>query len=167
MSSSLQEEQSFVDSAYALLGDYLKDLRRRRDALTDAPATGTGQDVLEREALLGDVHRQERAALAGSNRLCFGRIDADDGTSHRIGRIGLRTPDGDPLLLDWRAPHSAPFYQATTVDPMGLERRRRIIIKEDGSTHEVTHVDDEFFVGLVACQHARHDVGATRLVHAP
>ena len=164
MSSSLQEEQSFVDSAYELLGDYLEDLRRRRDSLTNAPATGTGQDVLEREALLGDLHRQERAALAGSNRLCFGRIDADDGTSHRIGRIGLRTPEGDPLLLDWRAPHAAPFYQATTVDPMGLKRRRRIIIKEDGSTHEVTHVDDEFFGDLAGATSANNEAAAASVL---
>ena len=32
-----------------------------------------------------------------------------------------------PVLLDWRAPQSAGFYQATSVDPMGLRSRRRII----------------------------------------
>lgn len=178
MSSSLQEEQTFVDSAYALLDDYLRDLRRRRTALTEAPETGTGQDVLEREALLGDLHRQERAALAGSTRLCFGRIDSTDGTSHHIGRIGLRTPDGDPLLLDWRAPHAAPFYQATAVDPMGVERRRRIIIKDhltpndgarhEGTRHEVTHVDDEYLDATGATSFvsddAAHDAAASSVL---
>lgn len=164
MSSSLQEEQSFVDSAYELLASYLIDLRLRRAALTDAPETGTGQDILEREALLGDLHRQERAAIAGSTRLCFGRIDSTDGSSHRIGRIGLRSPDGDPVLLDWRAPHAAPFYQATAVEPMEMERRRRIIIKDVGSRHEVTHVDDEFFGDAASGGSSAHDAANTSVV---
>ena len=45
----------------------------------------------------------------------------------------------DPVLLDWRAPSAAGFYQATTVDPMGLRRRRRILTRD----RTVTHLEDE------------------------
>ena len=74
-----------------------------------------------------------------SNRLCFGRVDHADGRVQHIGRIGLRDDDGEPVLLDWRAPNAAGFYQATTVEPMGLVRRRRIISK----ARTVTHIEDE------------------------
>ena len=41
-----------------------------------------------------------------------------------IGRIGLRDDDRDSLLIDWRAPAAAVFYQATAADPQGVVRRR-------------------------------------------
>ncbi len=41
-----------------------------------------------------------------------------------IGRIGLRDDNYDVLLIDWRAPAAAVFYQATQADPLGVVRRR-------------------------------------------
>ena len=41
-----------------------------------------------------------------------------------IGRIGLRDDNYDVLLIDWRAPAAAVFYQATQADPQGVVRRR-------------------------------------------
>ena len=41
-----------------------------------------------------------------------------------IGRIGLRDDDRDSLLIDWRAPAAAVFYQATAAEPQGVVRRR-------------------------------------------
>ena len=35
------------------------------------------------------------------------------------------TRAGDPVVIDWRAPMSRPFYQASAADPQGLVRRRR------------------------------------------
>src|SRR6185312_7573674 len=63
-----------------------------------------------------------RAAEPG---LCFGRIDRTDGTTLHIGRRGL-WDDGEPLLVDWRAPAATPFYAATPAHPMGLRRRRHL-----------------------------------------
>lgn len=136
---AVAEEQAFVDDAYSLLDSHREHLLRRIASIADAPATGTGQDLLERQALYDSLAQQARSAEAAEKRLCFGRVDHEDGTVHRIGRIGLRTPDGEPVLLDWRAPNAAGFYQATTVDPMGLRRRRRIIMRD----REVTHTEDE------------------------
>ena len=133
------EEQAFVDRAYHLLADLEESLAQRVRAIAAAPATGTGQDLLERQALFDALAQQSRSAQAARQRLCFGRVDHDDGRVHRIGRIGLRDADGEPVLLDWRAPNAAGFYQATTVDPMGLRRRRRIITRD----RTVTHTEDE------------------------
>ena len=136
---AVAEEQAFVDSAYALLGGLREHLTSRIASLADAPDTGTGQDLLEKQALYDNLAQQLRSAAAAENRLCFGRVDHEDGRVQRIGRIGLRDADGEPVLLDWRAPNAAGFYQATAVDPMGLRRRRRIITRD----HTVTHTEDE------------------------
>lgn len=56
-----------------------------------------------------------------------------------IGRRHVTDEQGDPLVVDWRAPISRPFYRASTADPMGLRLRRRF-----GFHHgEVTAYEDE------------------------
>ncbi|CAB4879821.1 MAG: AAA family ATPase [Actinobacteria bacterium] len=136
---AIEDEQVFVDGAYATLGKHVSYLNQRIAALRSAPSVGTVQDELERQAQFENLARQLKAAQAASTRLCFGRIDTSDRESFHIGRIGLRDHDGDPVLLDWRAPNAAGFYQATTVSPMGIVRRRRIIAKD----RTITHVEDE------------------------
>ncbi len=136
---SVTEEQAFVDSAYARLRSFTSHLRTRMDEITNSPGTGTGQDLLERQALHDNLAQQYASASAAHRRLCFGRVDHADGRIQHIGRIGLRDDDGEPMLLDWRAPNAAGFYQATTVEPMGLLRRRRIMTRDS----TVTHLEDE------------------------
>jgi DNA helicase IV len=135
----LAQEQAFVDVCYAQLAEFTDHVRRRIEQIGQAPGTGTGQDLIERQALYDNLAQQLASAAAATSRLCFGRVDPVDGPPLHIGRIGLRDADGDPVLLDWRAPNAAGFYQATSVEPMGLRRRRRIITK--GRT--VTHLEDE------------------------
>ncbi len=60
----------------------------------------------------------------------FGRIDFDerpDGPEEtfHVGRRHIRDEQGDPIVIDWRAPMSEAFYQATSADPRGVRRRRR------------------------------------------
>ena len=145
MSNSVEEEQLFIDHVQQLLEGYIAHLRGRLESTTSAPGTGTGQDEIEREALLDNINQQLRAALAARSRVCFGRIDFTEGLDHHIGRIGLRNAEGEVELLDWRAPQAAPFYQATLQAPMGLRQRRRISTRPRVPTPEVTHVDDEYF----------------------
>lgn len=133
------EEQGFIDDAYALLAGLREHLAERMESIARAQSTGTGQDLLERQALYDNLSQQLAAASAAEHRLCFGRVDHEDGPIQHIGRIGLRDADGEPCLIDWRAPNAAGFYQATTVDPMGLRRRRRIITRG----RAVTHIEDE------------------------
>lgn len=145
---TIAQEQQHLDRSYAHLHALIQHLESRIHATATAPSTGTGQDLLEREALLDNLTTQLRMAYAAQTRLCFGRIDSQDGSTRHIGRIGLRNDDGDPILLDWRAPNAAAFYRATLQDPMGIRLRRRIITKDS----QVTHVDDEDLTDLLAVQ---------------
>ncbi|SDD88346.1 HelD family protein [Auraticoccus monumenti] len=64
--------------------------------------------------------------------LFFGRLDYDTalgaeqdevlyvGRRHVTGEVG-----GQPLVIDWRAAMSLPFYRARPGEPMGVRRRRR------------------------------------------
>ncbi len=155
---SITAEQAHVDAAYAHLTELIEHLEHRLTTTSQAPGTGTGQDVLEREALLENLIGQLRAARAAEQRLCFGATESADGSSAHIGRIGLRDTSGEPLLLDWRAPSAASFYQATAVDPMGLRARRRIAT----SGRTVTHVEDEDLTDVLAVSSA-----AAAAVEAP
>ena len=145
MASNVHEEQSFIANAQELLDDYVDHLNHRIKTTKAAPSTGTGQDELEREALLDNLAHQLHSALAARGRFCFGRLKFADGNDHHVGRIGLRGPTGDVVLVDWRAPQAAPFYQATARHPMGLTLRRRIATRPARPAPEVTHVDDEAF----------------------
>lgn len=145
VASSVHEEQSFIANAQDLLDEYIAHLNRRIETTKAAPSTGTGQDELEREALLDNLAHQLNSALAARGKFCFGRLRFADGNDHHIGRIGLRGPTGDVVLVDWRAPQAAPFYQATARHPMGLTLRRRIATRPSQPAPEVTHVDDETF----------------------
>ncbi len=136
---SIEDEQVFMDGAYATLERHIEYLDGRVARLRAAPSVGTVQDELERQAQFENLMHQLKAARLAGARLCFGRIDTAAHDSYHIGRVGLRDADGDPVLLDWRAPNAAGFYQATTVNPMGVTQRRRIITKD----RTVTHVEDE------------------------
>ena len=64
---------------------------------------------------------------AAHEGLVFGRLDLReelDPEPRYIGRIGLRDENRDSLLIDWRAPAAAVFYQATAAEPHDVVRRR-------------------------------------------
>jgi len=79
---------------------------------------------------------------AAHEGLVFGRLDLDKGTDPQpryIGRIGLRDAHRDSLLIDWRAPAAAVFYQATAAEPQNVVRRR--VLRASGA--KVLGVEDE------------------------
>ncbi|MEU3046665.1 UvrD-helicase domain-containing protein [Streptomyces sp. NPDC006984] len=61
--------------------------------------------------------------------LFFGRLDyllsAQEGQSFYIGRRHVHDAEGDPMVVDWRAPVSQPFYRASRRDPQDIALRRR------------------------------------------
>ncbi|MEV8569312.1 UvrD-helicase domain-containing protein [Streptomyces sp. NPDC051322] len=68
--------------------------------------------------------------------LFFGRLDylhapgADlaegaEGERFYIGRRHVHDGDGDPMVIDWRAPVSQPFYRASSKNPLDVGLRRR------------------------------------------
>ncbi len=76
---------------------------------------------------------------AVEERLAFGRLDLTAGERRYVGRIGLSDDDQSPLLLDWRAPAAAAFYQATAAEPRGVVRRRHLGLRG----RSVVSLDDE------------------------
>ena len=77
----------------------------------------------------------------------FGRIDepGPSGVTDRwyIGRRHIEDDASDPVVVDWRAPISAPFYRATAVDPLGVTFRRRFTLDRGEMTAYLDeHLDD-------------------------
>ena len=86
----------------------------------------------------------------------FGRIDepAPNRTSIErwyIGRRHIENDTHDPVVVDWRAPISAPFYRATAIDPLGVVFRRRFTF-DDGlmTAYLDEHLDDPDAVDVAA-----------------
>ncbi len=71
-------------------------------------------------------HRLAQLQDDPQTALFFGRLDqAGTGEVFHVGRRHVRDDAGDPVVIDWRAPLSRPFYRANSADPMGVRRRRR------------------------------------------
>ena len=133
------EEQEFVDRAYSRLDQLRSQYREQRQKIDANHGVGNAQGWTERDALA--THFAELSSRLDNveERLVFGRLDMKDHATHYIGRISLLDEHSAPLLIDWRAPISAPFYQATAQEPLGVVRRRHIATR----ARTVTSVEDE------------------------
>jgi DNA helicase IV len=112
------------------------------------------QDVLSLPALAGD-HVSEQYLKADLYRraeslrdlpdtpLFFGRLDYArvPAEAFHIGRRHVHDTEGHPVVIDWRAPVSRPFYRASQADPMNLARRRRFGFNGG----QLTAYEDELF----------------------
>jgi DNA helicase IV len=139
LSQEIEREQGVVDRALARLEVLRAEAVVRERESLHGIGTGTPQAIFERDVqALAAAARRVDLDAAGEG-LVFGRLDLLDGPVHHIGRLGLRTDDQEPIVVDWRAPAAAPFYQATAADSLGVVRRRTITCK--GAT--VVGVEDE------------------------
>ncbi|HVV36683.1 MAG TPA: UvrD-helicase domain-containing protein [Acidimicrobiales bacterium] len=134
----LRAEQDHIDRAYARIDE----LRRR--AVDQAEESLKLSDTLpstiaDREAALAAHGVRRSRYVIGDQSICFGRIDTTSDEEFHIGRLGVSDAEGEPLLVDWRAPIAESFYRATPSDPRGLTRRRHIRMR--GRT--VVAIDDE------------------------
>ncbi|WUT53645.1 AAA family ATPase [Streptomyces canus] len=114
--------------------------------IKDVTANWVNAEVLARQ--IGE--RIKSLADLSDTPLFFGRLDylhspgADraegaEGERFYIGRRHVHDHDGDPMVIDWRAPVSQPFYRASKKDPMDIGLRRRF-----GYTRgEITAYEDE------------------------
>src|SRR6188474_2093822 len=131
-------EQKVVDRIY----ERLEGMRAQANALAgEGHRRASGSSVtglVERDAMVHRAATQLKALDAEAEGLVFGRLDFDDGETYHIGRLGVRE-DREPLLVDWRAPAAAPFYRATSGQPLGVVRRRLIICR----SAEVVDLDDD------------------------
>ncbi|GGJ08660.1 DNA helicase [Streptomyces lacrimifluminis] len=86
--------------------------------------------------------------------LFFGRLDylhapgaeqaeGAEGEQFYIGRRHVHDADGDPMVIDWRAPVSQPFYRASKTDPLDVALRRRFgYTGGDLTAYEDEHLSD-------------------------
>ncbi|GGR10029.1 DNA helicase [Streptomyces cinereoruber] len=93
--------------------------------IKDVTANWVNAVVLERQI---EDRIKALADLAGTP-LFFGRLDylhtTQEGQRFYIGRRHVHDADGDPMVIDWRAPVSQPFYRASRKDPQDVGLRRR------------------------------------------
>ncbi|NUP51670.1 MAG: AAA family ATPase [Catenulispora sp.] len=119
------KEQSHLDQSRAALK------AMRDEALT---LRAQGGNAVSTENLLAALRARAKALMDDPTvPLFFGRLDYGDvpeagefrAEHYYIGRRHVHDADGEPMVIDWRAPVSTAFYQATPKAPMGLDRRRR------------------------------------------
>ncbi|WP_040915866.1 MULTISPECIES: UvrD-helicase domain-containing protein [Streptomyces] len=123
----------------------LRTMRKEVEALdiADVTANWVNKQALEART---EQRIRELADLAHTP-LFFGRLDygggAHEGHHFYIGRRHVHDAVGEPMVLDWRAPVSQPFYQASRTVPLGVDLRRRF-----GYTGgELTAYEDERLTG--------------------
>ena len=132
-------EQAHLNRLYARLDQLVEAAQQRLTAVRATGSTGTPQARSERDAFAQALELRIAQLRAVQDRLCFGRLDLRTGERHHIGRIGLSDERQDKLLVDWRAPVAAPFYQATPAHPGNVVRRRHLTT----SGRRLVHLDDE------------------------
>ncbi|MCW2543766.1 MAG: helicase, partial [Frankiales bacterium] len=138
LAREIDREQVVLDQALARL-EVLRETALEREKESLAPGVATPQGVYERDVqALAAASRRLDLDGAGEG-LVFGRIDLTEGGALHIGRLGLRTAEQEPIVVDWRAPAAAPFYRATATDPLGVVRRRTISCRGP----RVTGLEDE------------------------
>jgi DNA helicase IV len=119
-------EQRHVDRVY----DRLAELRKEAQELRSA-GYRLGQErhpgaLFERDVMVFQASRMLRELETEHEGLVFGRLDKIGGAVQYVGRLGVRDPDFESLVIDWRAPAAAAFYRATPEQPMEVVRRRTI-----------------------------------------
>ncbi|BAJ30204.1 HelD family protein [Kitasatospora setae] len=112
----------------------LKAMREDVESLDLRDVTGTWVSSL---VLRKQVDERIKAlADLAHTPLFFGRLDylhaiseaeSEGGGGERfyIGRRHVHDAGGDPMVIDWRAPVSQPFYRASRTEPLDVAKRRR------------------------------------------
>ncbi|MFF2365084.1 HelD family protein [Streptomyces sp. NPDC058122] len=118
--------------------------------IRDVTANWVNAEVLHRQI----TERIKALADLSHTPLFFGRLDylhapgsdlaeGAEGERFYIGRRHVHDADGDPMVIDWRAPVSQPFYRASKKDPMDVGLRRRFgYTGGDLTAYEDEHLSD-------------------------
>ncbi|HEV3174285.1 MAG TPA: UvrD-helicase domain-containing protein [Actinocrinis sp.] len=124
--AEMDAEQRHVDRVYERL-EVMRGHARAYEAEGHRRALfGNEGGLVERDAIVYQASVWLARLDAQEEGLVFGRLDFEDGEARHIGRIGVRDEDYEPLVVDWRAPAAAAFYQATPADRREVVRRRTI-----------------------------------------
>ncbi|MGJ5755020.1 DNA helicase IV [Streptomyces puniciscabiei] len=144
----LTRERSHLAASRAALRAMREDVESLD--IRDVTANWVNAEVLSRQ-----IDERIRAlADLSDTPLFFGRLDylhapgADraegaEGERFYIGRRHVHDAGGDPMVIDWRAPVSQPFYRASKKDPMDVGLRRRFgYTGGDLTAYEDEHLSD-------------------------
>ncbi|WP_018548338.1 UvrD-helicase domain-containing protein [Streptomyces sp. LaPpAH-108] len=126
----LARERAHLASSRAALRAMREDAQSLN--IEDVTANWVNAAVLARQI----DERIKALADLSDTPLFFGRLDylhapgveqaeGAEGELFYIGRRHVHDADGDPMVIDWRAPVSQPFYRASKKDPMDIALRRR------------------------------------------
>lgn len=137
------------------LSDSRTALRAMREDVQSLDIRDVSANWVNAEVLARQIDERIKAlADLSDTPLFFGRLDylhapgADqaegaDGERFYIGRRHVHDADGDPMVIDWRAPVSQPFYRASKKDPMDVGLRRRFgYTGGDLTAYEDEHLSD-------------------------
>ncbi len=135
-------EQGFVDRVYRQLEKAGKAAQQLAREGHSRGRLGHEGGLVERDAMVFQAAKRIAQLDAAHEGLVFGRLDLVDSVDPKpryVGRIGLRDDARDSLIIDWRAPAAAVFYQATAAEPHDVIRRR--VLRSTGP--RVVGVEDE------------------------
>ncbi|MEJ7832827.1 MAG: UvrD-helicase domain-containing protein [Nocardioides sp.] len=138
----IAHEQDFVDRVYRQLQDAGRAAQQLAREGHDRGRLGHEGGLVERDAMVFQAAKRIAQLDAAHEGLVFGRLDLLpelDPQPRYVGRIGLRDANRDSMLIDWRAPAAAVFYQATAAEPHQVVRRR--VLRCTGPS--VVGVEDE------------------------
>ncbi|MEU8390647.1 AAA family ATPase [Micromonospora sp. NPDC048843] len=132
-------EQRHLDRVYARLAELRQSaVRAERDGYRMA-RVGTHGALVERDAMVFHAAQRRHTLDAEHEGLVFGRLDLLDRQVLHVGRLGIRDENAVTLVVDWRAPAAAAFYQATPAQPLDVVRRRTI----QSRAERVTRIEDD------------------------
>ncbi|CAM5741395.1 hypothetical protein [Streptomyces afghaniensis 772] [Streptomyces afghaniensis] len=152
MSTPVNDPLSRERSHLAASRSALRAMREDVEALdiSDVTANWVNAEVLAHQI----EERIKALADLSDTPLFFGRLDylrapgaeqaeGAEGERFYIGRRHVHDHDGDPMVIDWRAPVSQPFYRASKKDPMDIALRRRFgYTGGDLTAYEDEHLSD-------------------------
>ncbi|CCK29280.1 ATP/GTP binding protein [Streptomyces davaonensis JCM 4913] len=144
----LSRERSHLASSRAALRAMREDVEALD--IKDVTANWVNAEVLAHQI----DERIKALADLSDTPLFFGRLDylhapgaerseGAEGERFYIGRRHVHDAVGDPMVIDWRAPVSQPFYRASKKDPQDVGLRRRFgYTGGDLTAYEDEHLSD-------------------------
>ncbi|MFD8571037.1 HelD family protein [Streptomyces sp. NPDC059639] len=144
---ALGAERRFHDTCRAALAAMVEGADEQVVIGENASASGADAEVLGYQLRSRAKEMRELpAAPLFFGRLDFGAVGEHAGQSYHVGRLRITEhPAAPPLVVDWRAPVSRAFYQASAKDPQGVDVRRRFgwAPGSVGATADLTSLEDE------------------------
>ncbi|MEU1684846.1 AAA family ATPase [Micromonospora sp. NPDC005707] len=132
-------EQRHLDRVYARLAELRRSAADAEREGYRLARVGNFGALVERDAMVFHAAQRRHVLDAEHEGLVFGRLDLRTRQVLHVGRLGVRGENAETLVVDWRAPAAAAFYQATPAEPLGVVRRRTI----QSSAEQVTRIEDD------------------------